>query len=112
MRVLAKLDGTLADIDQPQLTVDDLGLLRGDGIFETILVVDGRPRELGPHLDRLARSADLLGLPAPDRVAWERSVRVVLDAWPGPEVMALRLRYPRGPASGDGTPTRYAMGGP
>src|SRR6266498_641389 len=66
MRVLAKLDGTIADIDAPQVTVDDMGLLRGDGIFETILVVDGNPRELGPHLDRLARSAALLNLPEPD----------------------------------------------
>src|ERR1044072_1066192 len=47
MRVLAFLDGTLADPDAPHIRVDDLGLMRGDGIFETILVVDGRPREQG-----------------------------------------------------------------
>src|SRR2546423_559398 len=57
MRVLALIDGTLADPDAPQLRVDDLGVLRGDGVFETILVVDGKPRELGPHLDRLGRVA-------------------------------------------------------
>lgn len=112
MRVLAMLDGTLADPDQPQLTVDDLGLLRGDGVFETILVVDGQPRELGPHLDRLARSADMLELPAPDRAAWDNCVKAVLDAWQGGPEMALRLIYTRGRESGDGTPTGYAMGGP
>lgn len=112
MRVLALLDGTVADPDAPMLRVDDLGVLRGDGVFETILVVDGKPRELGPHLDRLARSAAMLELPVPDRAAWERCVQVVLDAWQRPEEMALRLIYTRGPENGDGTPTAYAMGGP
>ncbi len=112
MRVLAMLDGTLADPEAPHIRVDDLGLMRGDGIFETVLVVDGRPRELGPHLDRLARSAAMLELPPPDRAAWERCVRVVLDAWHGPAEMALKLVYTRGPEFGDGTPTGFAMGLP
>jgi 4-amino-4-deoxychorismate lyase len=112
MRVLAMLDGTLTDPEAPLIRVDDLGLLRGDGVFETVLVVDGRPRELGPHLDRLARSAMMLELPAPDRAAWERCVEVVLGAWQGPAEMALKLVYTRGPEFGDGTPTGYAMGMP
>ncbi|HWM07547.1 MAG TPA: aminodeoxychorismate lyase [Actinophytocola sp.] len=112
MRVLAMLDGTLADPEAPHIRVDDLGLIRGDGIFETVLVVDGKPRELGPHLDRLARSAAMLELPPPDRAAWERCVQVVIDAWQGDEEMALKLVYTRGPEFGDGTPTGYAMGLP
>jgi 4-amino-4-deoxychorismate lyase len=112
MRVLAMLDGALADPDEPHIRVDDLGLLRGDGVFETVLVVDGAPRELGPHLDRLARSAAMLELPAPDRAAWERCVAAVLDAWRGGSEMALRLIYTRGPETGDGTPTGFAMGSP
>lgn len=112
MRVLVMLDGTLADPEAAHIRVDDLGLMRGDGIFETVLVVDGKPRELGPHLDRLARSAAMLELPPPDRAAWERCVRVVLDAWQGPSEMALKLVYSRGPEFGDGTPTGFAMGLP
>jgi 4-amino-4-deoxychorismate lyase len=112
MRVLAMLDGTLADPEAAHIRVDDLGLLRGDGVFETVLVVDGRPRELDPHLDRLAHSAAMLELPPPDRAAWERCVRVVLDAWQGPAEMALKLVYSRGPEFGDGTPTGFAMGMP
>lgn len=109
MRVLAMLDGTLADPDRPLIRVDDLGLMRGDGIFETILVVDGRPRELGPHLDRLARSAAMLDLPAPDRAAWERVAALVLANWTGGPELALKLVYTRGVEGGDGTPTGYAM---
>jgi len=112
MRVLAMLDGTLVDPSTPVLRVDDLGATRGDGVFETILVVDGKPRELGPHLDRLAHSAAMLELPEPDRAAWERCVQVVLDNWTSGAEMALKLIYTRGPEFGDGTPTGYAMGLP
>src|SRR3954453_263573 len=97
MRVLAMLDGTLADPTPPLIRVDDLGVTRGDGVFETILVVDGQPRELGPHLDRLAHSAAMLELPEPDRAAWERCVEVVIGAWQGGSEMALKLVYTRGP---------------
>ena len=109
MRVLAMLDGTLADPDRPLIRVDDLGLIRGDGIFETVLVADGKPRELGPHLDRLARSAAMMDLPEPDRAAWERCVRVALEQWSGGAEIALKLVYTRGIEGGDGTPTAFAL---
>lgn len=105
------LNGELADPEQAHLRVDDLGLLRGDGVFETVLVVDGRPRELEPHLDRLVRSAAMLDLPVPDRAAWERCVKAVLDAWTGGAEMALRLIYTRGGELG-GPPTGFALGSP
>jgi 4-amino-4-deoxychorismate lyase len=110
MRVLAMLDGTVADPDSPVIRVDDLGLLRGDGIFETILVVDRQPRELGPHLDRLARSAAMLDLPTPDRAAFENAIKVVLDNWPKNLEMALKLVYTRGVEGTMGAPTGFALG--
>lgn len=111
MRVLAFLDGTLADPDAAHIRVDDLGLLRGDGIFETILVVDGKPRELGPHLDRLARSAAKMDLPEPDRAAWERAAAQVIGNWGGGDEIALKLVYTRG-VEGDpeAGPTGFALG--
>src|ERR1700716_3845993 len=96
MRLLAFLDGTLAAPDGTHIRVDDLGLLRGDGIFETILVVDGRPRELGPHLDRFARSAAMLDLPKPDLATWEQIARQVIGNWTGGTEFALKLFYTRG----------------
>src|SRR6266480_3758496 len=110
MRVLAMLDGTLADPEIPQIRVDDLGLMRGDGVFETILVADRKPRELGPHLDRLARSSAMLALPEPDRAAWQRCAQTVIDNWPTPGEFALKLVYTRGVDGGDGTPTGFALG--
>jgi 4-amino-4-deoxychorismate lyase len=111
MRVLAFLDGTLAEPEAAHLRVDDLGLLRGDGVFETILVVDGRPRELRPHLERLARSAAMLDLPEPDLAAWERTALTVIENWSGSTEMALKLVLTRG-IDGDpeAQPTGFALG--
>jgi 4-amino-4-deoxychorismate lyase len=109
MRALVFLDGRVADPDIPQIRVDDLGLMRGDGVFETVLVVDGKPRELGPHLQRLARSAAMLDLPAPDLDAWQRVADTVIQQWPGGPQMALKLVYTRGV---DGTPTGFGLGSP
>lgn len=108
--MLAFLDGTLADPDTPVIRVDDLAVMRGDGIFETVLVVGGKPRELGPHFDRLARSAAMLDMPAPDRADFDRATRAVLDNWTGGPEMALKWVLTRGIDGGDGTPTGFALG--
>ncbi|MFD2417892.1 aminodeoxychorismate lyase [Amycolatopsis pigmentata] len=111
MRVLAFLDGTLADPDVPRIRIDDLGLMRGDGVFETILVTDGTPRELRPHLDRLARSAGMLDLPEPDDEAWQRAVATVIDNWQGDAEFAIKLVYTRGPESDPSAAvTTFALG--
>ncbi|ONI73019.1 4-amino-4-deoxychorismate lyase [Actinosynnema sp. ALI-1.44] len=110
MPVLALLDGTIADPTHPLIRVDDLGLMRGDGIFETVLVVDGKPRELEPHFDRLVRSAAMLDMPAPSRADFDRATRAVLDNWSGGSEMALKWVYTRGVEGGDGTPTGFALG--
>ena len=51
-------DGRVADATRPQLMVTDLGATRGDGVFETMLAVDGAVRKMQAHLDRLATSAE------------------------------------------------------
>lgn len=111
MRVLAFLDGTLADPDDPHLHVADLGLLRGDGVFEVVLVVDGEPRELDLHLNRLARSAAMLDLPEPNDADWERVVWQVIKNWPGTGEIAVKLVYTRGLDGDSGSaPTAFALG--
>ena len=57
-----------------RVQVQDLGITRGDGVFETITVVDGRPQALEAHLARFGRSAAKLDLPAPDTDAWRRAI--------------------------------------
>lgn len=110
MRVLAFLDGTLAAPDAPQIRVDDLGLLRGDGVFETVLVTGKKPRELGPHLDRFARSAAMLDLPPIDIEAWRKLCDQVIGEWSGSAEFVLKLVCTRG-IEGDpaGRPTGFAL---
>lgn len=108
--LVALLDGTLVPVTEPLLRPDDLGVLRGDGIFDTTLAVDGRPRDLDAHLARLARSAALMDLTLPPDRDWLRGVDAVLGAWTGGREMVLRLAATRGP-DGAGA-TCYVTGAP
>ncbi|MGO4237122.1 aminodeoxychorismate lyase [Pseudarthrobacter sp. YAF2] len=67
-------DGRMADAAKPQLLVTDLGVTRGDGIFETMLAVGGTVRKMQAHLDRLAGSARALDLEIPEQEAWQRAI--------------------------------------
>ena len=64
----------LHDPQTPLLHADDLAVVRGDGVFETLLVRDGRPCLLEAHLARLAQSARLMDLPEPDLPRWRAAV--------------------------------------
>jgi branched-chain amino acid aminotransferase len=89
------LDGGLQDMESARVSVFDHGLTVGDGIFETVKAVEGRPFALTRHLDRLARSARGLGLPEPDLDEVRRACAAVLDANPMP-LGRLRITYTGG----------------
>ncbi|WP_019202212.1 aminodeoxychorismate lyase [Tsukamurella sp. 1534] len=112
--VVVTLDGSTQDSGSPLLYADDLGVVRGDGCFETVLVRDGRPLKGRAHLDRLARSAEALGLPALNDSAWwaamERAAMLFGESAGGEG--ALRLVYTRGRESAPGTPTAYVAVSP
>jgi 4-amino-4-deoxychorismate lyase len=72
-------DGRLADASKPQLLVTDQGATRGDGIFETMLAVDGSVRKIRAHLDRLAGSAAALDLTIPREEEWRRAIATALS---------------------------------
>ncbi|WP_231334990.1 aminotransferase class IV [Actinomadura graeca] len=75
----------LYDPKEALISVFDHGLIAGDGVFETIKAVRGRPLVLARHLERLGRSAHGMGLPAPALDVIERGVMDVLadaPAWP------------------------------
>lgn len=59
------LDGRIAPAAETTISVTDHGLTVGDGIFETMKVVDGVPFALTRHLRRLRRSAAALELDLP-----------------------------------------------
>lgn len=61
------IDGALVDEREARVSPFDHGLLTGDGVFETMKVVRGRPFAARRHLDRLARSTGGIRLPCPPR---------------------------------------------
>ncbi|MGV9415793.1 aminodeoxychorismate lyase [Nocardia sp. NPDC003693] len=102
-RVLVTLDGAIRDPDAPLLYADDIGALRGDGIFETVLVRDGVACALELHLARLRRSAQALDLPAPDVDAWRFAVELAAEEWGREREGMLRMTLTRGRESEQGS---------
>ncbi len=97
------------DPQAPAITVQDHGFTVGDGVFEAVKVIDGRPFALTRHLARLQHSAAGLGLPAPDDVEVRRGVAAVLDGQDLP-LGRIRITYtggvaPLGSGRGDSPPT-------
>lgn len=74
---------------------DDRGLLLGDGLFETLLAVDGALVAPGPHLDRMSAGCVTLGLPSLDRGEAERLMREALAGLEAPRA-AVRLTLTAG----------------
>jgi branched-subunit amino acid aminotransferase/4-amino-4-deoxychorismate lyase len=74
----AVVDGVAVALADAALGVQDAGVARGDGAFETVGVWDGRPFRLPDHLDRLDASLRALALPPADRAAVRADVDDVL----------------------------------
>ena len=101
----------LADPAAPAVEVLDLGVTRGDGVFETISIGNGRAQALEPHLTRLARSAAMLELPEPDLAAWREAIFAVVPRLPEVAEAFVKLVYTRGVEGGSRT-TGWVYGEP
>jgi 4-amino-4-deoxychorismate lyase len=110
-RVVAVLGRGLVPVDTPVLRADDLGVLRGDGIFETLHVRAGKPWLLAEHLARMATSAARLDLDLPDAASLTELAATACAAWGQDAEGALRLICTRGPEQG-GPVTVFATVGP
>ena len=102
-------EGALREAGEAGVSVFDHGLTTGDGVFETVKTVAGRPFALRRHLQRLADSARGLGLPEPDLDEVRHACLAVAEDTPLP-LGRLRITYTGGPAPlgsdrGDGPPT-------
>ena len=99
---------TFREIDPsaPALSVGELSTQRGDGIFESIGVVDRHPQETQAHLDRLAHSAGLCDLPSPHLEQWRQAVAVAAAHCPPEGEGVIKLILSRGVEHGP-TPTAW-----
>jgi branched-subunit amino acid aminotransferase/4-amino-4-deoxychorismate lyase len=92
------LNGRFVPAARASISVYDRGLLYGDGLFETLRAYRGKVFALDQHLERLAGSAEVLGLPVPS-YDWRSLTSDLLrlnglqrhDAW-------VRITLTRGPA--------------
>jgi 4-amino-4-deoxychorismate lyase len=111
--VIVTLDGEVQQPETPLLFADDLAAVRGDGVFETLLVRDGDACLVEAHLGRLGHSAKLLDLPEPDLSAWRHAIGLAARQWAGDtaDEGAMRLVYSRGRERGS-APTAYVTVNP
>lgn len=58
-------NGSFVSADSACIQATDRGFLLGDGVFDTLLAIDGQPQSHQAHFDRLSRHAALMGLPVP-----------------------------------------------
>lgn len=99
---------TFREVDPafPALSVGELSTQRGDGIFESIGVVDGHAQEVAAHLDRLAHSARLCDLPEPHLGQWREAVLRAAANAPQHGEGVIKLILSRGVEHGP-TPTAW-----
>jgi len=78
---MVAIDGVIHDERSAKISVFDRGFLYGDSVYEVIRTYSGVPFALDEHLDRLKRSADLLGIALPmDRDGLAGEVQATLAA--------------------------------
>jgi 4-amino-4-deoxychorismate lyase len=97
----------VVDPARAHLLVTDLGVTRGDGVFETLGIVDSRVRGMDAHLLRFMRSARVLDLPAPDEQLWREAIRLAAGTIAPQPSGFVRAVLTRG-VEGDGRPTGWA----
>lgn len=110
------INGSLVAAESACVSPFDHGLLTGDGVFETLKVVDGRAFAVRRHLERLAYSAAGLGLALPPVLTLRTAMEAVIGA---NALVSGRLRItvtggpsPLGSDRGTTGPTVIVAGGP
>ena len=63
-------EGEWKDYENLKIPINDRGLNFADGIFETVLILNGKPQLLGAHLKRWENSAKILGMQSPPSQEW------------------------------------------
>lgn len=83
MKSLVNINGLLQPGDAPALPLDNRAFHFGDGLFESIRVVNGKPCFIDAHWARLTTGASVLRIELPagfDRAGFERAILDLITA--------------------------------
>ena len=98
------LNGQFVPEAQAVIPVNDRGFMYGDGLFETVRVVNGRPFRLAQHLERMTRGADFLKIKPPFAPKeLQQFAEQLIEKNQMPEAI-LRVTLTRGPGERGYTP--------
>lgn len=98
------LNGQFVPEAQAVVPVNDRGFMYGDGLFETMRVVGGKPFRMAQHLERLTRGADFLKIKPPfTPKELEKVAGRLIELNEMPDAM-LRVTLTRGPGERGYTP--------
>ncbi len=92
------LNGRLLPEDEASISIFDRGFTLGDGVFETMRVLDGEPLWVDDHLRRLRDGAEVLGIPVSSGDGVIGQGLSELIAASGHAQASLRLTLTRGPS--------------
>ncbi|WP_376692933.1 aminotransferase class IV [Wenzhouxiangella sp. EGI_FJ10409] len=107
------LDGQLVPESEARVSVFDSGFVLGDGVWEGVRVVGGRPAFLRTHLDRLEEGAKALMLSGmPDRETLTDAVGAVIEGNELVDDAHLRIMLTRGVRREPYQDPRLVHGGP
>ena len=102
--MLVFLNGQFLPEAQALIPVNDRGFLLGDGLFETMRIVHGRPFRFAQHLERMTRGADFLKIKLPfTPMELGDFARQLIEQNQKPDAI-LRLTLTRGPGGRGYTP--------
>lgn len=96
MTTVVWVDGALRDPMERSISALNHGFTVGDGVFETISIVQGVPFALSRHLARLNYASERMGMRAADRQVIRHGIDEVLEAGRG-QLTRLRITVASGP---------------
>ena len=92
----AYVNGEFLPLDEARVSVLDRGFLFADSVYEVVPFYAGRGFRLDAHLDRLARSLELLRIADPyDRGRWHDIITTLIEANGGGD-LSLYIQVTRG----------------
>lgn len=100
------LNGRFLPEAEAVVPVNDRGFMYGDGLFETLRVVNGKPFRMAQHLERMTRGADFLKIKPPfTPKELEKFAGQLIEQNQMPDAI-LRVMLTRGPGRRGYTPDK------